>query len=236
MAESPQVRRRRLDDPPIRVLIANRGCLFRQVMKAATDSEPDIAVVAERGDAASAAAEAARCRADVVVLDVDHPDGEGVRAVSAIVDQVPACRVLALSDGLDDRLLLKVLQAGASGYLSKQAPLEALLSGIRVVHAGGLEIPTTLLRPLLTRLMDWRQEQQEAIRRIKRLSPREREVLQLVATGAGTAQIAGSLYVSPATVRTHIQKVLSKLELHSRVDVAAFVMRHEVLQNIEWML
>jgi DNA-binding NarL/FixJ family response regulator len=234
MAEPRSNGGRRQGDPSIRVLLAGHERLFRQVIKAASEAEPDIEVVAETRDGATAAAEASRSSVDVAVVDLAK--GDAVRGVAAIVEQAPSCKVLVLSDELDDRVLLDALQAGASGYLSKGASLDALLSGIRSIHAGDIEIPKPMLKPLLHRLMNRWQEQEQVFRRINRLSRREREVLRLLASGAGTTQIAGSLYVSPATVRTHIQNVITKLEVHSRVDVAAFVTRHQVLQNLEWML
>jgi len=226
---------RRQTDPAIRVLLADDQRLFRQVLKMAIDTEPGIDVVAEAHDGPGAVREARRVMPDVVVVDAKL--ARDVHAITReLLEAVPSCRVVVLAHDDDERFVHEALQSGASGCLSKSSSVGGLASGVRSVHRGHLEIQPGMLRPLLHRLLNRWQEQEEVFRKISQLSRREREVLRLLAVGAGTTEIARGLYVSPATVRTHIQNVITKLEVHSRVEVATFVTRHQVLQNLDWML
>lgn len=227
---------RRMSDPRIRVLLADDHVLFRQVLRIAMEAEAGFDVVAEASDGPTAIGEAKRVAPDVALLDLRLPRCDGLRAATEIIDSVPGCRVILLADAVDEKLAHDALQAGAAGCLSKRSSLDGITTEIRSVNQGDYAIEREVLRPLLQRLLNGWREREEVFRRISKLSPREREVLRLLAAGAGTNLIAKSLYVSPATARTHIQKVITKLGVHSRVEVATYTARHQVIQNLGWML
>jgi DNA-binding NarL/FixJ family response regulator len=138
-----------------------------------------------------------------------------------------------LADREDEDLLIGALEAGASGFLSKSAPLGELIQAARRVRDGEVLIPPRLLGPLLFRLIRRRREQNDAMRQVSKLTGREKEILALLTGGADNNGIAQALVISPGTARTHIQNVLSKLGVHSRLEAAAFVIRNGILEELQ---
>ncbi len=216
----------------IRVLLADEQALFREAVRSALEGEPDLAVVAEARDGLQAVAEAERTRPDVALLDAGLPNCDGIRAAELIRDRVPGCRVLVLSTSEDQRLLVNALEAGASGFLSKASPLTDLIDAARTLFRGELVVPPPMLGGLLTRLIGRRREQDDALRTLARLTRREREVLGLLTHGVDNDGIAQHLVISPQTARTHVQNVLGKLGVHSRLEAAAFVTRGGLLDDL----
>ena len=213
-------------DQHVRVLIADAHSLFREALVAALTVEPDLVVVAEARDGLEAVAEASRSEPEVAVLDVDLPNFDGVRAARVIRERLPRCRVVVLAADEDHESLADAIHAGANGYLTKASPLTDLVEAIRAVHRGDTLVPARMLGDLLGRLIDRRKQQSEAVRRIGRLTPREQEVLGLLAEGGDNDTIAQALVISPQTARTHIQNVLVKLGVHSRLEAAALAIRN----------
>jgi two-component system NarL family response regulator len=216
----------------VKVLIADEHSLFMEAMRVALVSEPGLEIVAEARDGLQAAAEADRTQPDVAVVDANLPNGNGIRATTLIREVAPDCRVLVLSNEEDLRTLVAALKAGASGFLTKEAPLEDLLEATRMIHRGETYIPRRVLGDLLSWLMSRREEQGEALRRAGQLTRREREVLGILAEGGNNDAIAQALVISPQTARTHIQNVLGKLGVHSRLEAAAFVRRNDLVEEL----
>jgi DNA-binding NarL/FixJ family response regulator len=213
-------------DPLVRVLIADAHSLFREALATSLAGQPDLKVVGQARDGLEAVAEAARTEPEVAVLDADLPNCDGVRATKLIRDRLPACRVVVLAAEEDHETLADAIHAGANGYLTKSSPLTDLVDAIRSVHRGDTLVPAGMLGDLLGRLIDRRQQQSEAVRRIGRLTPREQEVLSLLAQGGDNDTIAQALVISPQTARTHIQNVLVKLGVHSRLEAAALAIQN----------
>jgi len=201
----------------IRVLIADDERLVRAGFRRILDDEPDIQVVAEAGDGEEAVAGATRYRPDVVLMDMRMPVVNGIAATRRIVTDESAPRVLVLTTFDLDEYVYSALQAGASGFLLKDAPEEQLLAAIRVVSAGG-----ALFSPAVTRrLIDEFSRRSDATRRaasIGALTPRENEVLLLLARGMSNAEIAAELVVSEHTAKTHVARILGKLGLRDRAQ------------------
>ena len=216
----------------VRILLADGQSLFREAVRVVLSAEDDFTVVAEAGDAAQAIAEAERTRPDLALLDIALPPSGGVEAVLAITDRVPDCRVVLLSDQQDQSALIRALEAGASGLLLRSCPLSDLTDAARAISRGETLIPPRMLGALLSELIRRRRRHDEARRAVVRLTRREREVLALLADGADLDAIAGSLLISPETARTHIQNVLSKLDVHSRAEAAEFVLQHGILDDL----
>lgn len=214
------------DNGSVRVLLADEQALFREAMKVVLGSQEDLEVVAEAKDGLQAVSEAERNKPDVALLDAGLPNCDGIRATSLIVDRVPGCKVIVFSDQEDERVLLDALEAGASGYLSKESPLTELIEATRAVHRGEALVPPRMLGAVLQRLILRRRERDDALRRVGKLTRREREVLGLLAGGADNDDIARKLVISPETARTHIQNLLGKLQVHSRLEAAAFVIQN----------
>jgi DNA-binding NarL/FixJ family response regulator len=216
----------------LRILIADEQSLFREAVKVVLSAEGDLVVVAEAHDGLQAVAEAQRTQPDVALLDASLPNCDGIRATQLILERVPTCRVIVFSGQEDERVLLEAMEAGASGYLSKEAPLADLINAARAVHRGEALVPPRMLGALLQRIIHRRRERDEALKRMTNLTRREREVLGFLALGADNDQIAQRLVISPETARTHVQNVLGKLRVHSRLEAAAFVTQNGILDDL----
>jgi DNA-binding NarL/FixJ family response regulator len=217
------------DGAEVRILLADGHSLFREALSTALTAEPDLLVVGEARDGLEAVAEAARTEPQVAVLDAELPNCDGVRAASLIRDRLPGCRIVLLAADEDPDILASAVEAGASGYLTKASPLTELVDAIRSVHRGDTLIPSRMLGSLLEQLIRRRQDHDEALRRLSRLTSREREVLTLLAQGGDNDSIAQVLVISPQTARTHIQNVLVKLGVHSRLEAAALAIQNGLL-------
>ena len=221
------------DTLSIRIVLADEQSLFREAVRVVLESEPDLEIVGEARDGLQALAEAERTRPDVVLLNADLPNCDGIRATRLIKQESPESRVLVLSTDEDLAVLAEALEAGASGYLTKSCPLSELIEATRAIHQGETLVPTRMLGPLLARLIHRRRDQDEAAKRLTRLTRREREVLGLLAEGISNEGIAQALVISPETARTHIQNVLGKLGVHSRLEAAAVARQNGVSESME---
>ncbi|MFB3737386.1 MAG: response regulator [Candidatus Velamenicoccus archaeovorus] len=214
----------------MRILLADEQALFREAVRVVLESEGDLEVVASVRDGGQAVAEAERMLPDVALIDAGLKN-EGIRATRLIRQRVPQCEVVILSSREEADVLEQALEAGARGYVSKTSPVDELLEVTRAVHLGETLVPQRMLGDLLGRLLQRRREQSEALRRISLLTRREREVLGLLVKGAGTEAIARALVISPQTARTHIQNILAKLGVHSRLEAAAIANEADVLDG-----
>jgi two-component system, NarL family, nitrate/nitrite response regulator NarL len=221
-----------MSDAEIRVLLADGHSLFREAMRVVLDAQDDVVVVAEAADGVQALAEARLGEPNVALVNLDLPNSDGLHTTASLVDDVPSCRVLVLSEAEDEEALLQALEAGATGFLTKSSPIHELLEATRRVREGETVVPPRMLGALLGRLIARRRERDQALRLMARLTPREREVLALLARGADNAGIAQALVISPETARTHVQNVLNKLGVHSRLEAAAFVTQNGLLEEL----
>jgi DNA-binding NarL/FixJ family response regulator len=210
----------------VTLLLADDHALFREAVRAALSSESGLEIVAEAHDGREAVAKASRMRPNVALVDASLPNCDAIRATELIVERIPDCRVIILGDSEDEKLLVQAVEAGASGFLTKASPLRTLVDAVKRVDAGETLIPGGMLGALLARLVNRRHQQDDALRMMVRLTRREKEVLGLLAQGADNDAIAGALVMSPQTARTHIQNILGKLGVHSRLEAAAFVVRN----------
>jgi DNA-binding NarL/FixJ family response regulator len=204
----------------IRVLIADDEDMVRAGFRLVLAREADIDVVGEAADGRQAVAEVERLRPDIVLMDIRMPVMDGIEATQRIAEMSLDSRVVVLTTFDEDAYVYGALQAGASGFLLKYAPAENLLAAIRVVARGEAMLAPAVTRRLIEQFAR-RAPNSAAATRIARLSPREREVLQLVARGLTNAEIADALVVAPATVKTHVARLLEKLGARDRVQATA---------------
>jgi len=216
----------------MRIMLGDEQSLFRQAMRTVLTNESDMEIVAEAGDGVQAVAAAEQFRPDVVVLNASLPNCDGIRATAMIRERLPACRILVLSEQDDEAELLYAFEAGANAYLTKASALTDLIAATRSIHEGGTVVPPRMLGGLLSGLIRRREEQDDAIRRLARLTRREREVVALLAEGSDNDAIAQSLVISPQTARTHLQNALDKLGFHSRLEAAMFANQNSVLLDL----
>jgi DNA-binding NarL/FixJ family response regulator len=206
----------------VRVVIADARPLARAALRLAVDSRSGISVVADVGDAESCLQACRDAAAGLAVVAADlAPDGAGPLC-ARVRDELPDTRTLVVADGPAVDRVLELLEAGADGVTVADDGLDALLEAASVVADGHTYIPVHLLGTVLHSLIDRRRSDEEAQRRYRDLSARERETLALLGRGYDAAGIASHLVISPQTSRTHIQNVLRKLGVHTRVEAAAF--------------
>ena len=213
-----------MHDGMIRVLLADDHTVVRSGLKAVLGSAKDMTVVGEAATGAQAAAMVLRCDPDVVVMDLDMPDGNGLEATKEIVARGPRPRVLILTMHTEEEHLLPVLQAGAAGYLVKSVADRELVDAIRAVAHGDVYVQQSAGRVRVHSLT--RKDPGKADReRFEGLSARERDVLRLTAQGYTAPEIGTKLAISGKTVDTYKQRINEKLGLGHRADYVRFAVR-----------
>jgi two-component system, NarL family, response regulator LiaR len=198
---------------PIRVLIADDHAVVRQGLRTFLDLQEDVEVVGEAADGEQALAAVAELEPDVVVIDLVMPNVDGIEVIRRLKQHAPGTRAIVLSSFIEDDKLFPAVRAGAAGYLLKDVQPQELVAAIRTVHAGG-----SLLHPAV------------AARLMKEiatdpLTPREREVLALIARGMPNKLIARELDVAEKTVKAHVSSILAKLGVADRTQAALFAVR-----------
>ena len=216
----------------IHVLIADEHSLFRQAVRSALETEDDLTVVAEAADCMEAIEAAEKYAPHIALIDSELPKGTGISAIRKLREHLPGCKVLVLSNHQDQNALFDAMQAGASGYLTKAIPLAQLIEATRAVLRGETIVPPAMLGDLLSQLIQSRERQNDVLRRLSRLTRREREVLALLVEGADNDLVAQRLVISPETARTHIQNILSKLDVHSRLEALALILRNNIAKEM----
>jgi DNA-binding NarL/FixJ family response regulator len=210
----------------IGILLADDQELMRMGFRMVIESQPDMAIVAEAANGHEALEAVARARPDVVLMDVRMPEMDGVQATRRLTDSGSGSRVIILTTFDLDEYVYAALRAGASGFLLKDSPPADLLSAIRSVAAGDAVVAPRVTRRLLStfshRLPAAGRAGPEERERLRQLTAREREVLELVSEGLSNIEIAERLVLSDATVKTHVGRILAKLELRDRVQIVVF--------------
>jgi DNA-binding NarL/FixJ family response regulator len=214
----------------ITILLVDDEPLLRLGFRLVLESQPDLTVVGEAADGAAALARTAELDPDVVLMDVRMPGVDGITATREIVRGSPRSRVLILTTFDIDEYAFPGLKAGASGFLLKNVPPDDLLTAIRAVARGDAVVAPTVTRRLLDTVADRLPDPAPdggppTARGLHRLTERELEVLEKVAAGLSNAEIAAELVLSEATVKTHVGRILGKLELRDRVQ--AVVLAYE---------
>ncbi len=216
----------------IRVVLVDDHEVIRTGLKTFLETQDDIDVIGEASNGLDAVTITLAMRPDVVVMDISMPEIDGMEATRRLKEQCPNCHVLALTVHKDKQYLFEMLRAGATGYITKQAAADELVSAIRAVSLGNVYLQPTLARFLLDDYQ--RLESQAAQNDVKLtsddtsldvLSKRERQVLELVAEGLTSPQIGKKLAISPKTVSRHRERIMNKLNLHSSAALVKFAIR-----------
>ncbi len=205
----------------VRVLLADDQALIRSGFRALLSTAPDLEVVGEASDGAQAVELVRATRADVVVMDIRMPGMDGIEATRRISadDDLAGVRVLVLTTFEDDEHVLDAVRAGASGFLGKSVEPQLLIDAIRTVAAGEALLSPRATRALLTRYLQPAQEPVAAPASLSALTDRERQLVALVAEGLSNDDIAGRLFLSPLTVKTHINRAMMKLDARDRAQL-----------------
>jgi len=213
--------------PTGRVLIVDDHRLFSEVIRSTLEGMGmDVLPVATTGSQGIDMVR--RERPDVVLVDIGLPDESGLSVGQKILEEMPETKVVAVTSLIDPRAVADAVRLGFHGYVTKDTPVNQFVSSIRAVLDGNVIMPKHLARHAAGEKSP---EEQQAAMLIGQLTDRERQVLQLLAEGMSGVQIAAQLSISPNTVRTHVQSILTKLQVHSRLEAAAFSVRHGLVRK-----
>jgi DNA-binding NarL/FixJ family response regulator len=207
----------------VEVLIADDQEMVRTGFRMILESDPDMRVVAEAGDGKEAIDAARRTRPAVVIMDIRMPVLDGVEATRRLLAELdPSPYVVIVTTFDDDENLYEALRAGASGFLLKNSSPEQLVEAVRAAAAGEGLLSTSVTRRVIAELARRAPSQEPRPAALEELTAREIEVLRLVARGLSNAEIADELVISPGTAKTHVSRILMKLELRDRVQAVVF--------------
>jgi two-component system, NarL family, response regulator NreC len=213
---------------PIRILLADDHVVMRRGLRALLERQPGLEVVAEAADGAEAVELALREKPDVAVIDIGMPNLNGIEAARRITDKLPGTAVVILSMHSDESYVLRTLKAGARGYLLKDSPESDLINAIQAVHQGKAFFSPAISKMLVEDYM--RQMRQRGVEdSYELLTPREREILQLMGEGKANKEIAARLDLSLYTVETHRSNMLEKLNLHSTAELILYAVRKGIV-------
>ena len=203
-------------------MIADDQALVRAGFRKLLEVDPQIEVVAEAGDGIEAIETVRRLQPDVVLMDIRMPGVDGLEATRRIGDGTAPTRVLILTTFGLTEYVYEALRAGASGFLLKDAPAEELLAGVRVVARGDALLDPSVTRAVIEEYARKPRRREDLAHKLDDLTPRELEVLRFLARGLSNAEIAAELVVSDGTVKTHVARVLQKLDLRDRVQAVIY--------------
>ncbi len=204
--------------PNIQVLIVDDHFIVRKGIEAMLTGFEDIVVIGEANNGLDALQLSQSLEPDIILMDLLMPKMDGVEATRRILESKPTCRILILSGYATERETLEAVRAGASGFLSKDCTAEALAEAIHKLHRGELSLPADMLPRLMRHL-------EKPVATSQDLTPREQDVLNLLAQGLDDREMARQLGVSKVTVRSHISNLLAKLQLKNRVEAALYALR-----------
>ena len=206
-----------------RILIADDHALFREGLKQVLARHGDLTVVAEAGDGQEALAVIRETHLDVVLLDITMPGLSGLDILTDIFRERPHLAVLVLSMHPEEQYAVRVLKAGAAGYLTKESAAEDLITAIRKVSRGGKYVSPALAEKLASALRQWDRLPHQL------LSDREFQVMRMLALGRRVKEIADTLCLSEKTVTTYRSRVLAKMKLRSNVEITRYALRHKLI-------
>jgi DNA-binding NarL/FixJ family response regulator len=213
--------------PPTRIILADDHAVVRTGIAAVLSAEADMQLVGEAGDGAAALKLALELKPDLAVLDLNMPNMGGLETLEAMRRELPATRVLVLTSVEDEAWVFRVLQAGGAGYVLKRSAAEELVEAIRIVMAGGAFVRPAIVQALAADYIA--RERAAGGTDGDRLTPREREILGMVARGMTNQEIADALVISVRTVETHRAHVMDKLGFKNRADLVAYAIRKGIL-------
>jgi DNA-binding NarL/FixJ family response regulator len=214
----------------ISVLIVDDQDLVREGLRMLLDAEPDLSVVGEAGNGSEAVTQVRRLDPDVVLMDVRMPEVDGVEAAARLVRAGCRARILMLTTFNVDEYVYRAMKAGASGFLLKDATREQLAGAVRTVAAGDSLLAPAITRRLIDDFCRGPAPGAASAGTAGPLSERELEVVRLVAQGLSNAEVAARLYLSEATVKSHMARILAKLGVRDRVQVVVFAYEHGIVR------
>lgn len=205
-----------------RVLLADDHAIFREALRTMLMTDPEVEVVAEVGDGGEVVARARQTKPDVVCMDIEMPGLNGIEATRRLIAALPGVKVIALTAHSDQRSVVEMLNAGAAGYVCKSGAADELLRALKSVRRNQTYIASEVSSVLVDVV---RGNASVTPASLPRLTSREREVLQLLAEGSTTPQIAERLYLAPSTVDVHRRNIMKKLNIHNTAELTKYAIR-----------
>ncbi len=212
----------------IRVVLVEDHLVVRSGLRLLLENNPEIEIAGEAGNAAEALEVVRKTSPHVVLMDIGLPDRSGIDATREVKKYFPNVAILALTIHEDEEYFFKMLEAGASGYVPKRAAPEELLAAIRTAASGEVYIYPSLAKLLVQDYLRTHSLKEET--QFNDITPREREVLALLAEGASNEEIAAALVISPKTVERHRENIMRKLNLHSRAELVRYAIRKGIIR------
>lgn len=212
----------------IKILIVDDHTLFREGLVSLFHSQPTITIVGEAGTGGEALAQALTMEPDVILMDIGLPDMDGLDVIKSILEQRPEMKIIILTVYDNDELLFEAIRRGAKGYLLKNTPVTKLIAAVHALERGEAALSRTMTGRVLEKIStltinEIPKEEMDA------LTPRQVEILRLIAHGASNKQIAESLYLSENTVKVHIHNILKKLKVRKRHEAVNFARRRGLI-------
>lgn len=215
---------------PIRVMIADDELLVRAALKVFFAASPEFEVVGEAADGAEAVRLVEAVSPDVVLMDIQMPEMNGVEATKLLGERHPSVKVVALTTFSTDSIVVPALEAGASGFLVKDTDPERIIDATRLVHEGGYVLSPVVARRLVSAVSERPLPAPPTLRPEEELTDRELRVVQFLAKGMSNAEIAAKMFVSEATVKSHLGRITAKWGVRDRVQVLIHAARARVVQ------
>lgn len=212
---------------PIRILVADDHPVVRDGLIAILSTQPDFDVVGEAGTGVEVVAQVAALEPDVLLLDLEMPELDGVETLERLREANPEVRAIVFTAFDTDERILGAMQAGAQGYLLKGVPREELFNAVRVVHGGGSLLQPVVASKLLRQVS---RQNNQTTTEVESLTPRELEVLQLVAQGLQNKEIAAELVISERTVKFHVSSIMGKLGAGNRTEAVALAAQQGLIE------
>ena len=212
--------------PPIRVLLVDDHAVVRMGLRAFFDLQPDIDVVGEAADGSEGVAMARRLTPDVILMDLLMPNMDGITAIGRIKAELPETEIVTMTSFIEEEKVTAALEAGASGYVLKDAEAEEVAQAIRAAYAGEVH-----LDPQVARLLAQRMRAKKDPEPVEPLTDREKDVLRLLGQGMSNKEIGATLFITERTARTYVSNILGKLGLASRTQAALWAVEHKLVES-----
>lgn len=212
----------------IRLLLCDDHAMFRQGVRSILETEEDFRIIGEASTGREAVRHALETKPDVILMDIQMPELDGVAATKAILAENPEARVIILTMYRQDRYVFEAIKVGARGYLLKDADANSLIGAIRRVHDGETLLNPEMAAEILNEFRKSRELPLDPKHRLSELSERESEILRLLAQGQSNQEIAEALAISEKTVRNRLSEIFSKLRLNNRTQAALYALREGI--------
>jgi DNA-binding NarL/FixJ family response regulator len=214
------------DSTPIRVLLVDDHAVVRMGLRSFFDLQDDIEVVGEAGDGSEGVALARRLKPDVILMDLMMPNMDGLTAIARIKGEMPESEIVAVTSFIEEEKVTAALEAGASGYLLKDAEAEEVAAAVRAAFAGEVHLDPAVARLLAQRMRNRKTEPDP----VEPLTDRERDVIRLLGQGMSNKDIGSALFITERTARTYVSNILGKLGLASRTQAALWAVEHKLAE------